>query len=154
GEALAPEGQGRHVPDQEDRVQVALGRLGPGPPDGRLDEVDAGDAATQRGEEQGVLAGAAAGVQYRVADEVGHGHERELWPADLPGGRRPGVELLEGGAVHRVARHLITDGHGHDWFSDGSWVGTGRPGSPDRPRRSLRLLPPTGPRSTPCYTPM
>jgi hypothetical protein len=55
------------------------------------------------GEEQGVLAGAAPGVEDRPGDAVGHGEDRPLRPADLPPGL-PGVKALEAAAV--------VDGHG------------------------------------------
>ena len=50
------------------------------------------------GEERGVLARAAPGVQDRPRDLVGHVEDRFLWSANIPG-RLPGVDGPEGGAV-------------------------------------------------------
>jgi hypothetical protein len=53
------------------------------------------------GEEQGVFARAAAGVEDRAGDPVGDGGERPLRLADVPG-RLSLVEGLKGGPINRI----------------------------------------------------
>src|SRR5262249_52016151 len=57
-----------------------------------------------RRSEQGVPYRAAARVEDRARDPVGHGDERPLRLADVPG-RLPSVEVLKAGTVDRVNWH-------------------------------------------------
>ena len=98
-----------------DFVEAALGGLVLGPPDRLFHKVDTDDPVAPGGEEQGVFARAAAGVQDRAGHPVGDRGEPPLRLADVPGGR-PGVEVLKGGTVYRVARYQVALGHGHDYL--------------------------------------
>src|SRR5207248_1082905 len=103
--------QRQGVLDEELDRQAALGRLEPGPPDRLVHEINAGDLVAAGGEEQGGIAGAAAGIEDRAGDPVGGGDERPLWPADVPGGL-PGVGVLKGGAVGEGAHGGLLRGCG------------------------------------------
>jgi hypothetical protein len=70
------------------------------------------------GEEQGMFASAAAGVEDRTGESVGDRSELRLWFADVPG-RQHCVEVLKGGTVDRSARYQVALGHGHEEFSSG-----------------------------------
>ena len=91
--------QGVHL--EELGVQATLLGLPPGLLDGAFEEVDAQDGVAPLGEEQGVLAGAAARIEDRARHPVGDLDERLLRPADVPGGLA-GVHRLEGLTVGTV----------------------------------------------------
>src|SRR6266545_1112918 len=94
------EGQGVH--HEEGGRQPPLGRLAPGPGDRLFEEVDARDLVAPTGEEEGVVAGAAPGVEDGAGDPVGHVEERPLRPADVPR-RLPGVGRFKGVPVGHAA---------------------------------------------------
>ena len=93
------EGQG--VVHEELGLEAARLRLGPRGRHGRLDGVHADHLEPAGGEEQRVLAGAAARVQQRPRHPPGVGHalERRLRPADVPG-RSALVGVLEPARAH------------------------------------------------------
>ena len=97
-EPLGPVLQRQGVHDQKRGRHAPLGCLPLRPLDRLVEEVDARDLAASAGEEEGVVAGAATGVEDGAGDPVGHVDERLLRPADVPG-RLAGVERLEGAAV-------------------------------------------------------
>src|SRR5262249_11646299 len=74
--------------------------------------VDSDDPMAPFGEEQGVFAGAAAGIEDRAGDPVGDPDKRPLRLADVPR-RRPSVEVLKAGTVYRIGLYRTADGHGH-----------------------------------------
>jgi hypothetical protein len=96
-------GQGQGVHRDELGVQATLLRLPAGLLDGGFEEVDAQDVMAPPGEEQGVLARAAARIQDVARHPIGGLDEHPLWPADVPG-RLPGIggfeSLTAGEAAH------------------------------------------------------
>src|SRR5690606_29489602 len=103
-EAAVERSQVQGVHPGELGVQATLLGLPPGLLDGSFEEVEAQHGMAPLGEEQGVLAGPAAGVQYVARHPIGNLDERPLWPADVPGGLA-GVQRLEGLTARDVA-HL------------------------------------------------
>src|SRR5437763_165046 len=77
-----------------------------GPPNRLVQEVDASDPMAPRGEEQGGVTRAAAGVEDRIGDLVGDRDERLLRLADVPR-RLPGVKVLKGRTVGHITHEGI-----------------------------------------------
>jgi 1-phosphofructokinase len=102
GEGTAQPVEREHVGHLERGGEPSLGGLGPGEPHGGWRDIDAHDLQAARGEQQRVLAGATAAVEYRRVDlpSVGEADEGGLGSADVPRSRAslvhrvPGVECV------------------------------------------------------------
>src|SRR5262249_40431328 len=109
-EPLRPAFQVEGILDQEGHRQVPAFGFLLGSVDRLFHEIDARYLAAPAGEEDGVIAGATAGIQHQTADLVGDGQKRRLWSADVP--RGPAfVHRLEGclrNAVHRLFLLLVS----------------------------------------------
>src|SRR5207244_2069421 len=86
---------------------AALRRLGLGPSDRFVDEVNPGDAKSARGEEQRSVARAAPGVEQRTGDLIRGRDERRLRLADVPR-RDAGVGGFKGGAIGYGSHGMVS----------------------------------------------
>ena len=87
-EGQAQVGQPERVTDFEASHQAPFGRLLPGPPDGEAGHVDPDRVGAVSGGQQGLLSGAATGVEHAPGEQAlfREAHEGRLRPADVPRG--------------------------------------------------------------------
>ena len=107
-EATIPLIEGEGVFDEKVDGEFALFGFEFGAADGFFEKIDAGDLEAFGGEEEGGVAGAAAGVEERAFDQIGRGGDGGLRSADVPGGLA-GVGGLESGLVGKSAHWVAPD---------------------------------------------
>ncbi len=126
--SLAEGADPKHVQDLEAGIDAAIGGFATGDPDGSRGDVDAYRFGVVTGSEDGVLAGAAAGIEQCASEQarLGEADEGRLRAANVPRRRRSGIGTIPivrgvgcGHVPHSLPNREQINRHGvgrsHEW---------------------------------------